>query len=90
VARPEHQRLFDEVCNGFTRLQLLRNVIEFKEFKKRSFNANFVLVQYFGFLRCDPRYARYEYWLNRLNRGPNAKMVKAFINSDEYGCRFSP
>lgn len=73
MARPEHQRLFDEACNGFTRLQLLRNVIEFKEFKKRSFSANFVLMQYFGFLRRDPRYAGYEYRLNRLNRGPNAK-----------------
>ncbi len=51
----------------------------------REFNAAFVTMEYFGYLRRDPDTAGFNFWLNKLNsfngNFQNAEMVKAFISS---------
>jgi hypothetical protein len=73
---------------------VLRTVAESEEFGNNEFNRNFVLMEYFGYLRRDPDVAGYNFWLNKLNsfNGSfiNAEMVKAFILSSEYRQRFGP
>ncbi|HEX7318213.1 MAG TPA: S8 family serine peptidase [Pyrinomonadaceae bacterium] len=80
------------------RASVLRKVAEHAEVSRREFNAAFVLMQYFGYLRRDPDSGRdtdftgYNFWLSKLNEFNGnyvaAEMVKAFINSDEYRHRF--
>jgi hypothetical protein len=77
--------------NGKTRAQVLREVIEFADFKSREFNPAFVLMQYFGYLQRDADQGGYDFWLNILNnRQPNnyRGMVCSFITSREYQERF--
>lgn len=75
-----------------TRATVLRKVAEQEELKLREFNAAFVLMEYFGFLRRDPDTAGFNFWLNKLNAFNGdflqAEMVKAFITSIEYRQRF--
>ena len=75
-----------------TRATVLRKVAEQEELKLREFNAAFVLMEYFGFLRRDPDTAGFNFWLNKLNafngNFVDAEMVKAFITSLEYRQRF--
>ncbi|HET6889836.1 MAG TPA: DUF4214 domain-containing protein, partial [Pyrinomonadaceae bacterium] len=75
-----------------TRATVLRKVAEQEELKLREFNASFVLMEYFGFLRRDPDTAGFNFWLNKLNAFNGdfvqAEMVKAFITSLEYRQRF--
>jgi hypothetical protein len=75
-----------------TRATVLRKVAEQEELKLREFNAAFVLLEYFGFLRRDPDTAGFNFWLNKLNAFNGdfvqAEMVKAFITSLEYRQRF--
>ena len=75
-----------------TRATVLRKVAEQEELKLREFNASFVLMEYFGFLRRDPDTAGFNFWLNKLNAFNGdflqAEMVKAFITSIEYRQRF--
>ena len=75
-----------------TRATVLRKVVEQEELKLREFNAAFVLMEYFGFLRRDPDVAGFNFWLNKLNAFNGdflqAEMVKAFITSIEYRQRF--
>ncbi len=75
-----------------TRAGVLRAVAENEEFGRREFNAAFVLMQYFGYLRRNPDPTGYEFWLNKLNQFNGdfrrAEMVKAFITSIEYRLRF--
>jgi hypothetical protein len=62
-----------------------------KAFYDKEFNAAFVLMEYFGYLRRDPDQAGYDHWLGKLNRYGNfvdAQMVRAFIVSPEYRLRF--
>ena len=62
-----------------------------KEFYDKEFNAAFVLMEYFGYLRRDPDAAGYKNWLDKLNIYGNyidAEMVKSFIVSPEYRSRF--
>ncbi|HEX8476422.1 MAG TPA: TIGR03118 family protein [Pyrinomonadaceae bacterium] len=83
-----------------TRATVLRKVAEAEEIKQREFNAAFVLMQYFGYLRRNPddppdnSLAGYNFWLNKLNQFNGdfvaAEMVKAFITSAEYRSRFGP
>lgn len=78
---------------GRTRAEVLASIIDLPEFKEREYNAAFVLVEYFGYLRRDPDSAGYDFWLNVLNsREPNnyQGMVCSFITSAEYQKRFSP
>ena len=89
----ERQRLVNEMLSGKTRAQVLREVVEFTEFKQREYNSAFVLMQYFGYLRRDPDDGGYDFWLNILNnRAPNnyRSMVCAFLTSAEMQNRFSP
>ena len=87
----ERQRLANDLRNGKTRAQVLREVIELTEFRTREYNPSFVLMQYFGYLRREPDPAGYSFWLNVVNdRVPNnyRAMVCAFITSREYQERF--
>ena len=62
-----------------------------KAFYDKEFNAAFVLMEYFGYLRRDPDPAGYQNWLDKLNTYGNyidAEMVKSFIVSPEYRARF--
>src|SRR4030095_15057848 len=92
----ERQQAIDALMNNTkSRGDVLRDVIEFTEFKQREYNPGFVLMQYFGYLRRDPDQGGYDFWLNLLNTVvPNdptgyRSMVCAFITSDEYQNRFS-
>lgn len=88
----ERERLVIEMLSGKSRAQLVRNVVEFAEFKQREHNPAFVLMQYFGYLRRDPDQGGYDFWLNVLNnREPNnyRGMVCAFLTSGEMQERFS-
>ncbi len=89
----ERQRLVNEMLSGKTRAQVLRDVVEFTEFRQREYNNAFVLMQYFGYLRRDPDQGGYDFWLNVLNnRAPDnyRSMVCAFLTSAEMQSRFSP
>jgi uncharacterized protein (TIGR03118 family) len=77
-----------------TRATVLRKVSEFSFLKTREFNAAFVTMEYFGYLRRDPDTAGFNFWFGKLNSfGGNfieSEMVKAFISSSEYRQRFGP
>ena len=77
-----------------TRATVLRAVAEAEELQTREFNAAFVTMEYFGYLRRDPDTAGFNFWLNKLNafngNFQDAEMVKAFISSSEYRQRFGP
>jgi len=88
----ERQQLADDMRNGKTRAQVLREVIEIAEFRAREYNTAFVLMQYFGYLGRDPEPEGFAFWLDVVNnREPNnyRGMVCAFITSAEYQLRFS-
>jgi len=62
-----------------------------RAFYEKEFNAAFVLMEYFGYLKRDPDAAGYQHWLDKLNLYHNyieAEMVKSFITSPEYRDRF--
>ena len=75
-----------------TRAGVLRMVAESQFLQAREFNAAFVTMQYFGYLRRDPDISGFNFWLGKLNDfGGNfiqSEMVKAFISSAEYRQRF--
>jgi hypothetical protein len=77
-----------------TRATVLRMVAESQFLNSREFNAAFVTMEYFGYLRRDPDTAGFNFWLNKLNSFDgsfvNAEMTKAFISSAEYRQRFGP
>ncbi|MGZ8842882.1 MAG: TIGR03118 family protein [Pyrinomonadaceae bacterium] len=77
-----------------TRAQVLRAVAESEEFALNEANRNFVLMEYFAYLRRDPDTAGFNFWLNKLNlfngNFRDAEMVKAFLSSAEYRQRFGP
>lgn len=86
------QKITDMREGGKTRAQVLAEVIEIDEFKRREFNPAFVLAEYFGYLRRDPDANGYKFWLDVLdNRVPGnyQSMVCAFLSSQEYQDRFS-
>lgn len=75
--------------------EILREVAESTELHAKQYNAAFVLMQYFGYLRREPDQGGYDFWLGILtNRLPNdmsgyKSMVCAFLTSPEYQQRFS-
>ena len=83
---------------AMTRAQVLRIVAENQAFYEAEYNAAFVEMQYFGYLRRNPQDAPdnnldgYNFWLNKLNEFGgdfrSAEMVKAFLISGEYRQRF--
>jgi hypothetical protein len=85
------------------RAAALRSVAESQTVRQAETNRAFVLMQYFGYLRRDPddtdfrgdpdpQFLGYNFWLTKLNQFNGnfiqAEMVKAFIQSIEYGERF--
>ena len=89
----ERQAQIAAMQAGRTRAEVLSSIIDLPEFREREYNAAFVLVEYFGYLRRDPDSAGFDFWLNVLNnREPNnyRGMVCSFITSREYQERFSP
>jgi hypothetical protein len=87
----ERQQKLNEMNQGRTRAQVIRDVIEIGEFKQREFNPAFVLMQYFGYLRRNPDQGGYDFWLDVVNsRATNnyRAMVCAFLTSAEYQQRF--
>ncbi|HEX8146939.1 MAG TPA: DUF4214 domain-containing protein, partial [Pyrinomonadaceae bacterium] len=78
--------------NAAGRAAVLAAVVEDADFKRAEFNRAFVLMQYCGYLRRDPDFTGYDFWLSKLNEFNGnyiaAEMVKAFISSDEYRRRF--
>jgi Domain of unknown function (DUF4214) len=77
---------------GKTRAEVLLDLVEIGEFRRREFNPSFVLMEYFAYLRREPDTEGYEFWLDTLNNrepGNYRGMVCAFITSREYQQRFS-
>ena len=82
-----------------SRAQVLRMIADHRAFYDSEFNAAFVEMQYFGYLRRNPQDAPdndlvgFNYWLNKLNEFGGdfrrAEMVKAFLSSTEYQQRFA-
>ena len=98
----ERQAAIDAFGAGGTagRVAALRSVAESASVTRSEFQAAFVLLQYYGYLRRNPtdqpdgNNGGYQFWLNKLNSFGGdfiqAEMVKAFITSDEYRNRFAP
>ena len=87
------QALLDDYAANNSRARVLRLVAEDQTLRQAEYNASFVLMQYFGYLRRDPDAGGYDFWLGVLNnREPNnyRGMVCAFLTSREYQERFSP
>ena len=86
------QTLVNGLNNGTeSRASVLRKVVENSDVQQSQFNAAFVLLEYFGYLRRDPDTGGYNFWLNVLNNTnpPNVRgMVCAFLTSAEYQTRF--
>jgi Calx-beta domain len=76
----------------------LRSVAKSNSLSNAEFNAAFVLMQYYGYLRRNPtdppdnNDVGYQFWLTKLNAFGgnfiNAELVKAFLSSTEYRQRF--
>lgn len=85
-------------ANTKSRAQVLRQIVDNQFFYNAEYNAAFVEMQYFGYLRRNPQDAPdnnldgYNFWLNKLNEFGGdyrrAEMVKAFLVSTEYRRRF--
>jgi hypothetical protein len=95
VTLPEGQRtamIVGLLTNRETRAGVLLKIVENEDFKRREFNAAFVRMEYFGYLRRTPDTEGFNFWLAKLNRFNGdyrrAEMVKAFLSSTEYRARF--
>ncbi|HJR05667.1 MAG TPA: FG-GAP-like repeat-containing protein [Pyrinomonadaceae bacterium] len=75
---------------ALTRAQVLRAIVESNEVAAAEYNAAFVAMQYYGYLRRTPEQEGYEAWLKVINQDPqNVRiMVNGFMNSPEYRLRF--
>jgi hypothetical protein len=89
----ERDQLIADLRNGVkTRAQILSEIANNAELESREYNAAFVLMQYFGYLRRDADEGGYQFWLDVLNNGVrnNYKaMVCAFLTSAEMQDRFA-
>lgn len=76
--------------SALTRAQVLRAVVESDEVKASEFNAAFVAMQYYGYLRRTPEEEGYQDWLRVINQDPSnvRVMIHGFMNSAEYLLRF--
>lgn len=90
-----NRQVDDLNSNRRGRGEILREIAEHQSLHARLYNAAFVQMQYFGYLRREPDQGGYDFWLGILNnRLPNdmsgyKSMVCAFITSREYQERFS-
>ncbi len=92
-AQSEREALVNGLSTGAsTRADVLRQIVDDQRFVAAKRNEEFVMMEYFGYLRRDPDDNGYQFWLNKLDQfGGNfeqAEMVKAFIVSGEYRSRF--
>jgi len=73
-----------------SRAQVLRDLIERRDFFDREFNNGLIASQYFGFLRRDPDEPGFQNFLRILNTNPGdfRTVVANFVNSVEYRLRF--
>jgi hypothetical protein len=78
-------------ANRLTRAGVVRAVVEHPAVEAKEYNAAFVAMQYFGYLRRDPEAGGFNAWLSYLDAHPDdyATMVNGFVNSNEYRLRFS-
>ncbi len=93
LSQAERDNLVAGLANGSVdRAGVLKTVAENQLFRQREYNAAFVSMQYFGYLRRNPDQGGYNFWLGVLNSQPNnfRGMVCSFITSAEYQLRFSP
>ncbi|MDX6611089.1 MAG: hypothetical protein QOD75_275 [Blastocatellia bacterium] len=70
----------------------MRYAIEGVASREATYNAAFVLTEYFGYLKRDPDEGGFNFWLNVLDNreaGNFRGMVCSFITSTEYQRRFS-
>jgi len=89
----ERNALVDGLNNmTLSRANVLRQIVENGRFVSARANEEFVMMEYFGYLRRDPDESGYQFWLDKLNEFNGnfvqAEMVKAFITSGEYRSRF--
>ncbi len=97
---PTDRNAFIDVLNNTstTRAEVLRLIAENQAFFSAEYNAAFVEMQYFGYLRRNPQdppdndLSGYNFWLGKLNEHGGdfrkAEMVKSFLVSGEYRQRF--
>ena len=86
-------------ANGFYSMQESKSYVKAMAdnaaFKQAQYNQEFVLTEYFAYLRRDPEPDGYNFWLNVLNNsgvgnpGAYRGMVCSFVTSAEYQKRFS-
>ena len=92
LSATERAALINGLGNGTeTRATVLHKIADNAVFHQHEYNAAFVLMQYFGYLRREVDEGGYEFWLNVLNNrtpGNFQGMVCAFITSAEYQDRF--
>jgi hypothetical protein len=91
----ERTALITGLNNGTeTRGSVLAKLADNEASQASQFNAGFVLLEYFGYLRRYPDDEGFAFWLGKLNQpGGNATvidMIKFFITSAEYRQRFGP
>jgi hypothetical protein len=85
--------LYDGTDNG--RAAILRQVSDSQAFIDGEYNASFVVMEYFGYLRRNPDQGGYDFWLGQVNKFPvrnvsiQHAMACSFITSEEYQTRFS-
>ncbi len=96
----ERQAAINSFGGGGTtgRASALLSVADSQTMRDAEFRKAFVLLQYVGYLRRNPddpqdtNFDGYNFWLSKLNQFNGnfvqAEMVKAFIESAEYGDRF--
>ncbi|HEX6097632.1 MAG TPA: S8 family serine peptidase [Thermoanaerobaculia bacterium] len=89
--------VIDALGNGsMSQAQALKTIAESAAVRSRFFNEQYVLMQYFGYLRRNPDdpqdtdYGGFFHWLGQLNQQIKTPfdMVDAFISSPEYRARF--
>lgn len=76
---------------GASRASVLQRLTQKAAFAQKEYNAAFVQMQYFGYLRRDEDARGYAFWLDILNnkvQGNFRAMVCAFVTSAEYQQRF--
>ncbi|HEX8137887.1 MAG TPA: hypothetical protein VF544_09885 [Pyrinomonadaceae bacterium] len=74
-----------------TRAAMLQRIADNGQLYRKEYNAAYVLVHYFGYLRRDPEgapdgeLAGFNFWLGNLNRtGDYRSLSRAFLESVEY------
>ena len=79
----ERAELSEALARGKeTRASLLRRISASAKLFVRDYNAAYVRLHYFGYLRRDPLD---DFWLHNLNRtGDFRSLTRAFLESEEY------